>query len=102
MNRKRRVQSFSGFGLVRTKTYIATRVPKIPFEKIKTVYGNHLHGSRRKTSVHSFENIRFSPRLNELIYEEKKRQLYSYLAYGFLTLLAVILWVFIMNISYSI
>ena len=36
MNKKRRTQGFNGFGLVRTKTYIATREPKVVFEKIKT------------------------------------------------------------------
>ncbi len=34
MNKKRRTQGFNGFGLVRTKTYIATREPKVVFEKI--------------------------------------------------------------------
>jgi hypothetical protein len=45
MNKKRRTQGFNGFGLVRTKTYIATREPKVIFEKIKTLRdlnGSHL------------------------------------------------------------
>ena len=51
MNRKRRPQSFSGFGLVRTKTYVTTRKPKIPFEKIKQIYGEELErfASKRET-----------------------------------------------------
>ena len=39
MNRKRRTQGFNGFGLVRTKTYIATRKPKIVFEKLNLFMG---------------------------------------------------------------
>ena len=43
MNKKRRTQGFNGFGLVRTKTYIATREPKVIFEKIKTFYNQPIY-----------------------------------------------------------
>jgi len=35
MNKKRRTQGFNGFGLVRTKTYIATRELRLFLKKLK-------------------------------------------------------------------
>lgn len=101
MNRKRRIQNFGGFGLVRTKTYTTNRVPKDPFEKIKTIYGNHLHGSHGEIQASSFGKISLSPKVNQLIYKEKARQLSSYIIHGVLILFAFILLIFVMNSSYN-
>tara|TARA_R110001632_G_scaffold6324_5_gene25869 strand:+ start:52552 stop:52866 length:315 start_codon:yes stop_codon:yes gene_type:complete len=51
MNKKRRHQSFSGFGLVRTKTYVTNRKPKVAFQKIKEVYGDELERFKSKREI---------------------------------------------------
>ena len=51
MNKKRRHQSFSGFGLVRTKTYVTNRKPKVAFEKIKEIYGDELERFKSKREI---------------------------------------------------
>lgn len=66
MNRKRRSQSFSGFGLVRTKTYVANKKPKIAFEKIKEIYGNDLERIRSKKGI-TEKKIQFSKEESEKI-----------------------------------
>ena len=78
MNKKRRTQGFNGFGLVRTKTYIATREPKVIFEKIKTFYGDHLHGSNGTIKIITNEGNTCTV-VNEFVLKEKRRQFFSYL-----------------------
>lgn len=102
MNRKRRVQSFSTFGLVRTKTYITSRVPKIAFEKVKTIYGNHLHGGQGEVQIDSFGKNSISAHVNKLISEEKRRQFISYLTHGILLFIAIIILGIIMSTPYTI
>jgi hypothetical protein len=82
MNRKRRYQSFSGFGLVRTKTYVVTRKPKIPFEKIKQIYGQELERfasnreSPKKNIKYSKEESKSVKRKVASIIKKQKRAYY--------------------------
>tara|TARA_R110001632_G_scaffold114733_4_gene226167 strand:- start:32515 stop:32829 length:315 start_codon:yes stop_codon:yes gene_type:complete len=82
MNRKRRPQNFSGFGLVRTKTYVVTRKPKIPFEKIKQIYGDELErfiskkGTTEKKIQFSKEESKKIKRKVASIIKKQKREYY--------------------------
>jgi|TARA_B110000971_G_scaffold185849_1_gene194258 hypothetical protein len=100
MNKKRRTQGFNGFGLVRTKTYIATREPKVVFEKIKTFYGDHLHGSNGTIKINTNEGNTCTV-VNEFVLKEKRRQFFSYVMHGITALLAIILLSFIMNAPFN-
>jgi hypothetical protein len=100
MNRKRRTQGFNGFGLVRTKTYIATRKPKIVFEKIKSFYGDHFHDSNGTIKINTNEGNTCTV-VNEFVLKEKRRQFFSYVMHGITALLAIILLSFIMNAQFN-
>ena len=100
MNKKRRTQGFNGFGLVRTETYIATREPKIIFEKIKTLYGDHLHGSNGTIKINTSEGSTCTV-VNEFVLKEKRRQFFSYAMHGIIAVLAIILLSFIMNAPFN-
>ena len=100
MNKKRRTQGFNGFGLVRTKTYIATRKPKIVFEKIKSFYGDHFHDSNGTIKINTNEGNTCTV-VNEFVLKEKRRQFFSYVMHGITALLAIILLSFIMNAQFN-
>ena len=100
MNRKRRTQGFNGFGLVRTKTYIAARKPKIVFEKIKSFYGDHFHVSNGTIKINIVEGSTCNV-VTEFVSKEKRRQFFSYLTHGIIAFLSIILLNYIMNIPFN-
>ena len=100
MNRKRRTQGFNGFGLVRTKTYIATRKPKIVFETIKSFYGDYFPNSNGTIKINIIEGSTCNV-VTKFVLKERRRQFFSYLTHGIIAFLSIILLSYIMNIPFN-
>ena len=99
MNRKRRHQDFSGFGLVRTKTYVTNRKPKIAFKKIKEIYGDELQrmSSNKKAKFSKDESEKVKSKVASII-KKQQREYYMKMVFIYSIILAIIIMSYFLSI----
>ena len=101
MNRKRRHLAYPGMGYPGggLKNSVFTRKPQPIFEEVKLIYGEQISGGNGYINDNHFKKNPFNQKILQLILQEKKRQFNSYITYGALTFIAILLLIFIMNLN---
>lgn len=99
MNRKRRHQAFSGFGLIRTKTYVTNRKPKIAFKKIKEIYGDELQrmSSNKKATFSKDESEKVKRKVASII-KKHQREHYIKMAFIYSIIIVIIILSYLLSI----
>ena len=105
MERRTKVYNSSSYIGSGNQASVFNRRPKKAFQKIRSIYGEHILGETGKLNHTSYghlsqaekETIRL--RVQRIVEQQKKRQLYAYVWFGVTCLAGLVTMIIVMNIK---